>query len=133
MATWAAQAQAGGDERLAFDKLHDKIRGRSGFFDAHVVKRDDRRMRQLTDNARLAQETVAGLATREFGGEKLYGNRAVDERVITADDTAMSARADGFKDLVAADLHGWCAPGVRRERRRLHLGWKDRRKASGRE
>jgi hypothetical protein len=63
-------------------------------------------MRKLTDNARLAEETVAGLATREFGGEELYGHRAVNEWVITADDPAMSACADGFKDLVAADLHG---------------------------
>ena len=61
-------------------------------------------MRELAEDARLAQKGIAGLAAGEFRGEKLYGHRAVNQGVITADHAARSPCADSFEDLVTSDL-----------------------------
>jgi hypothetical protein len=95
---------------VAFDELHDQVRRGSRFLNTYVVKGDKRRMTELADNASFPKKAIAGFAAGEFGGEQLYRERAVNERVITADDAAVGACADSFKDLVAADLHGERAP-----------------------
>jgi hypothetical protein len=61
-------------------------------------------MRELAEDARLAQKAIASLAAGEFRGEKLYGHRAVNQGVITADHAAGSPCADSFEDLVTSDL-----------------------------
>src|SRR5262252_1744133 len=61
-------------------------------------------MRELAEDARLAQKAIAGLAAGEFREEKLYGHRAVNQGVITADHPARSPCADRFEDLVTSDL-----------------------------
>jgi hypothetical protein len=61
-------------------------------------------MRELAEDARLAQKAIAGLAAGEFRGEKLNGHRAVNQGVITADHAARSSCPDSFDDLVTTDL-----------------------------
>jgi len=68
------------------------------------VECDNGRMRELAEDARLAQKAIAGLAAGEFRGEKLYGHRAVNQGVITADHAARSPCAESFEDLVTSDL-----------------------------
>jgi hypothetical protein len=68
------------------------------------VKSDDGRMRDLPHYASLLQKTVASLAAGEFGGEKLDGNDARDQRVEGAGHAAIGADPDYFQDFVTADL-----------------------------
>src|SRR5207302_5269434 len=49
-------------ERLAFQILHDEIGRLRGFVNAHVVKRDDGRMRELANDARFLNKTLPGFA-----------------------------------------------------------------------
>lgn len=93
-------------EGLPFNELHDKVRSGSRFLDTHVVQGNDGSMGELADDTRLTKKAVPSLATGEFRREKFNGHGAVDERIVAADDTAVSACADGFQDLVATDLHG---------------------------
>jgi hypothetical protein len=91
-------------ERLPFDQFHNKVGSLRGLFNAHVVNGDDGWMRKLGDHACFAKEAVAAFALGELRGEKLDGNGTVDEGVVSANDAAVCARAESFKDLVASDL-----------------------------
>lgn len=68
---------------------------------------DDGGMREFADDAGFAEETGAGLSTGKLRGKEFDGDRTVDERVIGADHTAVSASAESFVDLISSDLHGW--------------------------
>jgi hypothetical protein len=76
------------------------------FFDAHVVERDNRRMRELADDACFLQEALAGFTAREFLGEELDGYLAADHGIVGACDAASGTGADDFENFVASDLHG---------------------------
>jgi hypothetical protein len=63
-------------------------------------------MGELADHAGLAKEAVARLTAGEFRGEELDGHGTINERVMSANDAAVGTRAEGFENLVAADLQG---------------------------
>lgn len=94
-------------ERLAFHQFHNEKRNLRGLLDAHVVEGDDGGMREFANDAGFPKETIAGFPASEFRREKFNGYETVDERVMSADDTAAGTRADGFEDLIASDLQGW--------------------------
>ena len=71
---------------------------------------DDRGVRELADNAGFAEKASARFAASELRRKKFDGHRAIDERVVGANDTAVSAGAEGFLNLITADLHGTCSP-----------------------
>ena len=91
-------------ERLAFQILHHQVRGLSGFVDSHVMQSDDRRVRELPDDASFLKEALPGLATRQFGWEKFDGNLAADHWIVSARHPAVGAGADDFENCVASDL-----------------------------
>src|SRR5579885_1787535 len=95
-------------QRLAVQELHDEIRSGSGLLDAHVVKRDDVRMRELSDGAGFLQEAFPAFSAGQVRGEQFDGDGATNERVEGSGHAAESACADGVEDLVSADLHGQC-------------------------
>jgi hypothetical protein len=94
-------------ERLTLYQFHYKIRGLCGLLNTHVMDSDDGWMRKLAYNAGFAKKMSAGFATGELRGKQLNGYGAVDERVMTTNDAAMSANAKSFMNLVAANFHGW--------------------------
>jgi hypothetical protein len=97
-------------ERLAFHQFHDQEWNLCGLLDAHVVDSDDRGMRELADDAGFPKEAIARFTASEFRGEKFDGDETVDERIMSADNTATGAGADRFEDLIASDLQGEWSP-----------------------
>src|SRR6185295_15214468 len=89
-------------------EFHRQIRSLRGFFDAHVVQRDDVRMRELADHPGFAQEAVPGFALSDFRRENLDGHRAADQGIEAAHHAAAGADAESFKELVTTELrlHG---------------------------
>ena len=97
-------------QSLTFDQFHNEKRRLRGFFDAHVVDGDDGRMREFTDDAGFAEKASARFPAGELRREKFDSDKAVNERIVSADDTAMGASAESFENLVATDLHLWRSP-----------------------
>jgi len=93
-------------EGLPFDQFHHQIGSLCGLFDADVMHGDDSRVREFADYPRLAEETIASVATSELRGEELDGYGTINEGIMAANDAAMGTDAESFVDLVAADLHG---------------------------
>jgi hypothetical protein len=62
-------------------------------------------MGKLGDDTRFTNEKVAGVASREFWRKQFDGYGTVDERIMPADYAAVSAHAESFVNLIAADLH----------------------------
>jgi len=77
-----------------------------GLLDAHVVNVDDRRMREFADDAGFSKEVRAGITAGELRRKEFDGDKAVDERIVRADHTAVRAGAQSFENFVATDLQG---------------------------
>ena len=92
-------------ESLTFDQLHNEKGRLRGFFDAHVVDGDDGRMREFSHDAGFAEEAIARFPAGELRREEFDSDKAVNERIVSADDTAVGASAESFENLVATDLH----------------------------
>jgi hypothetical protein len=62
-------------------------------------------MGEFANDASFAKEAVAGVTASELRREEFDGNGTIDEGIMTANDTAVSAGAESFVDLITADLH----------------------------
>ncbi len=96
----AAQAV---EQRLAFEQLRDRVRHRAER--ARVVDREDVRMVERRDRARLAVEPMEAVGVvRRRVGQQLQGDLAPQTRVAGAVDLAHAALSERSEDLVGAEL-----------------------------
>ena len=89
-------------QRLAVEELHRDERLALGLVD--VVHRADVRVVERRGRARFALEALerTGLA-RQFVGQELQGDRAIEPHVLGLVDDAHAATAEAFRDLVMGD------------------------------
>ncbi len=92
-------------ERLTVHKFHDEVWCLGCLVDAHIMQRQNGRVRNLTNGTCFLKEAIAGCAAGDFRGKDLDGDNTPDERVVCADDAAEGARADRVENLITTDLH----------------------------
>jgi hypothetical protein len=70
------------------------------------VNGDDGRVGELADDAGFAKEVIAGVTAGQLRGEELDGYGTVNEGIISPNDAAVRAGAEGFENLIAPNLQG---------------------------